>query len=267
MVMDAKCADNLAELSVKARQAVMEAGEILKEHWFKPSEVRRKGRIDLVTATDLALEQFLIAKLSAIAPEATIMAEETARDVKPGRLTWIIDPLDGTTNFAHRLPFAAISVGLWHDDHPLLGIVNAPMLGECYWAVKDQGAFVNDRPLRVSETADLEDALVVTGFPYTVREHIKTLMLDFESVVLHTQGMRRLGAASIDLAYVAAGRFDAFYEMGLKPWDTAAGWLLVTEAGGQVSQYEAHKPYNLQAQTILATNGRLHQAVSRLLGA
>lgn len=256
----------LAELAKPVRAAILDAGEIIKAHWDRPRAITRKGRIDLVTATDLAVEEALLTSLPAILPEASVLAEETANSGRVGRLCWIIDPVDGTTNFAHGMPFVGTSVALWFDGEPVLGFINAPILGEFYQAIKGQGATCNDRPLRVSAVEKLEDALVATGFPYTIREHIRSLMVDFESVVLHTQGVRRPGAASLDLAYVASGRFDAFYEMGLKPWDTAAGWLMVLEAGGRVSQYEANTPYELGVQTILASNGRLHQSVSRLLG-
>lgn len=261
--MDAQA---LAQLLEPARQAVLTAGEIIKDHWDKPRDIRRKGRIDLVTATDLAVEKALLVSLAKLLPQATFLAEESATSLKPGRLTWIIDPLDGTTNFAHGLPFVATSVALWFDGRTVLGIVNLPLLGECFWAVEGAGAFLNGRRMAVSQVDKLEDALVATGFPYTVREHSHSLMVDLEAVLRHTQGVRRPGAAALDLAYTAAGRFDAFYEVGLKPWDTAAGWLLVTEAGGQVTQYEAAKPFTLSAPGILASNGLLHHAMARLLG-
>jgi len=259
-------ANTLASLLEAARQAVLDAGEIIKDHWDKPRDIQRKGRIDLVTATDLAVEKALLASLSAILPESTFLAEESAASLTPGRLTWIIDPLDGTTNFAHGLPFVATSVALWRDGRTVLGIVNLPILGECFWATEGGGAFLNGRRIGVSGVDSLEDSLVATGFPYTVREHMRPLMENFEAVLGHTQGIRRPGAAALDLAYTAAGRFDAFYEIGLKPWDTAAGWLLVTEAGGRVTQFAPSEPFRLDAHGILASNGLLHEAMARLLG-
>jgi len=255
----------LSSLLPKALQAVLQAGEIIKDHWDRPRDIRRKGRIDLVTQTDLAVERALIESLGSLTPEATFLAEESATDLDPGRLTWIIDPLDGTTNFAHHVPFVATSVALWSGGRAVMGIVNTPILGEAFWAVEGGGAFVNGKPMRVSEVDNLEDALVATGFPYSVREHIRPIMVDFEAMVMHTQGVRRPGAAAVDLAYVASGRFDAFYEMHLKPWDTAAGWLLVREAGGEVSAFDPQVAYTLRSPTILASNGLLHQAVGGLL--
>ncbi|GAB6035556.1 inositol monophosphatase family protein [Fundidesulfovibrio butyratiphilus] len=258
-------ASTLSPLLPKALQAVRQAGEIIKDHWDRPRDIRRKGRIDLVTQTDLAVERALIDSLAPLVPEATFLAEESATKLEPGRLTWIIDPLDGTTNFAHHVPFVASSVALWCEGRTVLGIVNAPILGETFWAVEGAGAFMNHQPMRVSEVDNLEDSLVATGFPYSVREDIRPIMEDFESVVMSTQGVRRPGAAAVDLAYVASGRFDAFYEMRLKPWDTAAGWLLVREAGGRVSSFDPNVPYALGSPTILASNGLLHEAVGGLL--
>lgn len=263
MTLDSK---DLAELAAQARQAVAASGEIIRAHWDQPSDVTRKGRIDLVTQTDLAVEAALKESLSRILPEATFLAEESAESLDPGELTWIIDPVDGTTNFAHRLPFVATSVALWHGGQSVLGFVNVPVMGEMFSAVRGGGAYLNGAPIGVSRVDALEDSLVATGFPYTVREDIRGLMADLENMLLHTQGVRRPGAASIDLAYTAAGRFDAFYEIGLKPWDTAAGWLLVEEAGGRVSRFDPREPYHLRSRSILASNGLLHEPVAGLLG-
>lgn len=256
----------LEELASGAMRAVEASGDIIRRAWDKPSDVRRKGRIDLVTETDLAVEEALMESLSRVLPGSAFLAEESAGSLDPGELTWIIDPLDGTTNFAHRLPFVATSVALWSGGQSVLGFVNAPAMGELFHAVRGGGAFVNARPISVSGTGELEAALVATGFPYTVREDIRVLMADLENMLLHTQGVRRPGAASIDLAYTAAGRFDAFYEIGLKPWDTAAGWLLVEEAGGRVTAYDPSEPFHLRSRSILASNGLLHGAVAALLG-
>jgi len=256
---------DLTALAGDARQAVAASGGIILAHWGRPSDVTRKGRIDLVTQTDLAVEEALKESLSRILPEASFLAEESAESLDPGSLTWIIDPVDGTTNFAHRLPFVATSVALWHNGQSVLGFVNAPVMGEMFSAVRGGGAFLNGAPIGVSKVDVLEDSLVATGFPYTVREDIRGLMAHLENMLLHTQGVRRPGAASIDLAYTASGRFDAFYEIGLKPWDTAAGWLLVEEAGGRVTCFDQHEPYHLRSRSILASNGLLHPAVAGLL--
>jgi len=256
---------DLNGLALEARRAVAAAGEIILRNWDQPSAVRLKGRIDLVTETDLAVEEALKESLSRVLPGSTFLAEESAESLDPGDLTWIIDPLDGTTNFAHRLPFVATSVALWSGGQGVLGFVNAPAMNEMFHAVLGGGAFVNGRPLAVSGVSRLEEGLVATGFPYTVRENIRELMDGLEKMLVHTQGVRRPGAASIDLAYVAAGRFDVFYEIGLKPWDTAAGWLLVEEAGGRVTQFDPAQAYHLRSRSVLASNGLLHEAAAGLL--
>lgn len=263
MRLDAK---DLAGLAPEAMRAVAGAGEIVRAAWDKPSDVRRKGRIDLVTETDLAVEEALKRSLSRVLPGSEFLAEESATGFEPGDPAWIIDPLDGTTNFAHRLPFVAVSVALWSGGRSVLGFVYAPLMGEMFSAVRGAGAQLNGKRIGVSATGSLEDALVATGFPYTVREDMRGLMADLENMLAHTQGVRRPGAASIDLAYTAAGRFDVFYEIGLKPWDTAAGWLLVEEAGGQVSQFDPGQPYRLGVRSILASNGILHREAAALLG-
>ena len=255
----------LDHIAVQARSAVLTAGEIIREHFRLPKDIRRKGRIDLVTATDLAVEKALTVKLSGILPGCALLAEETAGDTKLDRPTWIIDPLDGTTNFAHQIPFVATSVALWIDGEIVLGIVNAPILNECFMASKGGGAYVGDQRLTVSAAAEPENALVATGFPYTIRDDIENVLPPLRNMLLASQGLRRQGAAAIDLAYVAAGRFDAFYEIGLKPWDTAAGLLLVAEAGGRVSRFDGYTPYKLGDPDILASNGRLHTEIALLI--
>ncbi len=257
----------LAGLAPHVTQAVTDAGRIILANWNKPSDVRRKGRIDLVTETDLAVEDALKESLSRILPGSTFLAEESATDLNPGDLCWIIDPVDGTTNFAHRVHFVGTSVALWCGGRSVLGVINAPVLGELFWAGLGLGAYLGDERIRVSGVDALEDALVATGFPYSVREDLDALMRDLSRVLAATQGLRRPGAAAIDLAYTAAGRFDAFYEVGLKPWDTAAGWLLVEEAGGTISQYDPDRSYHLGARSILASNGLLHARMASLLDA
>ena len=199
---------------------VRRSGAIIREHWSRPRRVRHKGSIDLVTETDLAVEGFLKEKLAVLQPEASFMAEESSvADQQPGSLCWIIDPVDGTTNFVHRIPQVGTSVALWQEDRVVLGVVNVPMLDECFRAVRGQGAFCNDRPITVSEAATLADALVGTGFPYDVAARLPEVLERLAAVLPVTQGLRRIGAASVDLAYLACGRLDAVYEAGLKPWD------------------------------------------------
>jgi len=248
----------------QTKEAILEAGKIILHNWDRPKQVRHKGRIDLVTDTDVAVEDKLKSSLKDILPQASFLAEESASTTKPGNLTWIIDPLDGTTNFAHHIPFVAISVALWAENNVLLGFVYLPILKEMFWAAHNKGAFLNDQKISVSTTKALEQSLVATGFPYSVREDIDEIMTYLKKVLVSARGVRRPGSAAIDLAYTACGRYDAFYELGLKPWDTAAGLLLVQEAGGKVSTF-SDKPYTLGHRQILATNGLVHQAMVDLL--
>ena len=257
----------LLELMPGLERAVREAGCIIRENWDKPRAINRKGRIDLVTDTDVAVEEALLESLSRVLPEADFLAEESSAEQEVGEMTWVIDPLDGTTNFAHRLPFVGISVALWHVDGVKAGIVYNPMLEECFTAIKGQGALLNGRSIQVSGSGTLEESVVGTGFPYAIREHATEITGWLEKVLSTTQGVRRYGAAAVDLAYVACGRLDGFYEILLSPWDTAAGWLLVEEAGGRVSRFDESMPFHLRASNLLATNGLIHGPLSSLLRA
>lgn len=242
------------------------AGAIVREGAGRGRKIRHKGRIDLVTETDMAVETMLKTELAALLPGSDFLAEETAKDTKPGDLTWIIDPVDGTTNFAHGLPFVANSIALWRRDRVVLGMVNMPLMGERFTAVEGQGTFLNGAPVAVTGEADLEQCVLATGFPYDIDAHLEDILKNLRSVLPVAQGVRRAGAAAVDLAYVACGRLDGFYERALNPWDTAAGQLLVREAGGRVSEYDAAVPYTFESGCILATNGRIHEELSGLLG-
>ncbi|SDL18810.1 myo-inositol-1(or 4)-monophosphatase [Maridesulfovibrio ferrireducens] len=248
----------------KASCVVLEAGNIIKEGWKKPKNIKHKGRIDLVTETDLAVELFLKEELSKILPGSSFLAEETAGNAELVDRTWIIDPLDGTTNFAHGLPMVATSVALWIDDSIALGIINLPILNEIFTTVKGDGAFMNGETIHVSDCASMEDSLIATGFPYAIEDHVDFITKALNKVLMSTQGVRRPGAAALDLAYLACGRYDGFYENALRPWDTAAGWLLVEEAGGTVSDYN-NGEFNLFSPGILATNSKLHDSLGNIL--
>lgn len=240
------------------------AAALVREGALKPRRINKKGRIDLVTETDLAVEGLLLEELSKLAPKAGFLAEESATDFATGELTFVIDPVDGTTNFAHGMPAVAVSVALCSYGDPVLAVVEAPLLRETYWAVKGGGAFLNGRQLGVSDTNDPVDALVATGMPYDIERFLPRILDQLDSVLRACQGMRRYGAAALDLAFVASGRLDAFFEFALKPWDTAAGMLLVTEAGGKVTRQDL-SPYSLGDVDILATNGLLHPRMSHLI--
>ncbi|WP_319584785.1 inositol monophosphatase family protein [uncultured Pseudodesulfovibrio sp.] len=241
------------------------AGDIVREGAAHGRKIRHKGRIDLVTETDLAVEAMLKSELAKLLPGSDFLAEETAKHTALGEFTWIIDPVDGTTNFAHGLPYVANSIALWHRDRIVLGMVNMPLLNERFTAVEGKGAYLNGRPIAVTEEADLEQCVLATGFPYDIDTHLEDILKNLRTLLPIAQGVRRGGAAAVDLAFVACGRMDGFYERALNPWDTAAGLLLVNEAGGRVSEYDPSEPYTFKSGCILATNGRIHEELGGLL--
>src|SRR6185312_13992290 len=230
---------------------------IIKEkNKFRASDIQKKGFNDLVSYVDKTSEKRLIKGLQKILPGSGILGEEGGGNFD-NKYTWIIDPLDGTTNFIHRLPCFAISVALVKDKEPILGVVNELNLKECYTAIKSKGAWVNEKPIKVSPQTKLEDSLIATGFPYNDFALHNEYMELFKDLMTCTQGIRRIGSASVDLCYVACGRFEAFYEYGLKPWDVAAGALIVQEAGGSLSDFNTGNNY-IFGRTIAATNGSIH---------
>lgn len=258
---------NIAEVLDKAVPAVRAAGQIIKEAWDKPKAVQRKGRIDLITETDPAVEDALMVSLADLAPGARFLAEEStgAGQQDLSGHVWVIDPLDGTTNFVHTLPFVAVSVALCQDGRPVVGLVYNPVMDELFTAGHGLGATFNGKPMRASGTETLQDSVIATGFPYTIARDVDELLGYLKRLLPACQGIRRYGVASLDLAYTALGRLDGFYEIGLKPWDTAAGWLLLEEAGGQVTSFDL-SAYHLYSRGILASNGLVHREMAGLLG-
>ncbi len=254
----------LKNILEQAILCVVESGKLIKNSLGKNIDIRHKGEIDLVTEVDIAVEKELKKGLKEIY-DAEFLAEESAPSGHIGdNSLWIVDPIDGTTNFAHGLPMVATSVALFHRGKIVLGIVNLPILDEVFSAYLGGGACLNGEKIGVSSTTDLKNSLIATGFPYSIRQDIDEVMEKVRSVLLSSQGLRRMGAAAIDLAYVACGRFDGFFEQGLKPWDIAAGWLLVEEAGGTVTEY-SKEPLHLNSPNILATNGNIHSDLSKLI--
>lgn len=244
-----------------------EAGRIISSRWEKARDIRKKGRIDLVTDTDLAVEAYLKKALAGLAPKAGFLAEESASSVEVGESkTWIIDPLDGTTNFAHHIPMVAVSIALWEKHSPLLGVIHLPILKETFCAGQGLGAYLNGQRIQATATAEMENALVATGFPYSIDQDVDEVLTPLRRVLIAARGVRRPGSAATDLAYLACGRYDAFYELGLKPWDTAAGIVLVREAGGRVTRFDGG-PYTPGDRDILATNKHLHPEMIRMLKA
>lgn len=247
----------------KLTPVVIEAGKLFEEGFHAAKEVRHKGVVDLVTQYDVAVEELLKKHLAEVMPEFTLIGEESGDEQMRAGKAIYIDPIDGTTNFIHKIPVCAISVGVWVDGVPAAGIVYNPILNELFAAEAGVGAFHNGRPIRVSETVELQQSLLSTGFPYTKVEmgrDFRWVIETMKSLLPFTQDIRRLGAASVDLCYVANGIFDGFYECNLKPWDVAAGILLVTEAGGRISNHRG-EPYRLGDPIIVATNGKNHDAL------
>lgn len=244
--------------------AASDAGRILMEKYATGVTVSYKGAIDLVTEADYAAEQAIVSILRQRHPDHDILAEEGDYDRRGADHCWIVDPLDGTTNFAHGFPWFAVSIALEVRGTVVLGAVFNPHNRELFIAERGQGATLNDRPLRVSATTTLERALLATGFAYDHKTSTDNNYEHFISVQRVAQAVRRAGVASLDLACVAAGRFDGFWELQLKPWDVAAGVLLVEEAGGRVTDY-AGEPMPLDRGQILASNGRLHGAMKAIL--
>lgn len=248
-------------------EKIVQAGEILKKYYAGSFEINHKGKIDLVTTADLEVEAFLKEALKKDFPDFPVMAEESS-DIKkfsPEGDYFLLDPLDGTTNFAHGLPWFAISLALMRDYSPQLGVIYNPITEELFWAEKGKGAFLNGKAIRVSQREPLINCLLATGFPVSkIMEKPKHFLIPFEDFMVRTRGVRRFGAAALDLAYVSAGRYDGFYEAYLKPWDTAAGLLMVEEAGGKVTTYlgESYHPFK---NTIVASNGLIHDEMIELL--
>jgi myo-inositol-1(or 4)-monophosphatase len=246
---------------------VKKAGEIAKEGFEKAKEIEYKSEIDLVTQYDMKVEQFLSMHFQELFEDFEIVGEEFGSSGYKNGNKIIIDPIDGTTNFVHQIPIFAISVGVTVENVLTYGVVYNPVLDELFTATKGQGAFLNGEAIHVSKSNTLTSSLIATGFPYTKIERgydYKWTVHSFENVLPFTRDIRRLGAASIDLCYVARGVFDGYYEINLKPWDTSAGVLMVLEAGGKVTN-GATNSYELEDKLIVATNGKIHEELSQKL--
>jgi myo-inositol-1(or 4)-monophosphatase len=250
-----------------AIQIAHDAGRILAERFGRNIEISNKGVIDLVTEADLAAERLIIERIQSYYPRHAILAEEADASgvIHEGQSEWkwIIDPLDGTTNYAHAYPCFCVSVALERDGKIELGVIYDPTRDETFAAERGMGATLNGRNIRVSEIDNLNRAMLCTGFPYDVRDH-GDFARHFHNFIMNAQAVRRDGSAALDLAYVACGRFDGFWEEGLRPWDVAAGVLLIEEAGGRVSYYDG-SPFNIYKPPILASNGLTHEAMMRVL--
>ena len=256
----------LAPILKSAGKAALQAGRLLASLYSRPHEIRFKGEIDLVTEADPAAEKIILEILGKEHPEVEILAEESRSvyNAIPKETVWIVDPLDGTTNFAHGFPWFAVSIAYTKKGKSLAGVIYAPMLDELFCACHGHGAWLNGRKMKVSATEKLTRSLLATGFPYDVRQRPEKVMAALEKVLTRSQGVRRAGAAALDLAYVACGRLEGFWEIKLKPWDTAAGILLVEEAGGMVTDFQGG-PYSPFIPEIISSNGHVHGELVGLL--
>jgi len=247
------------ELNI-AKEAAIAAGNILIRLFGQVRHITKKGDIDLVTEADFQSEKTIIEIIRRHFPQDSILAEEAGGREHSSNRTWLIDPLDGTTNFVHGFPFFAVSIGLEVDEKPVVGVVLNPFMDELFETARGAGAFLNSKPIAVSRTPKLAEALLATGFPYDIHEKAEEVLNRLKKMVVTSQGVRRPGAAAIDLCYVAAGRLDGFWEQGLKPWDTAAGMIMIQEAGGKLSTFQGghYSPYQ---NSIVAANPFIHEAM------
>lgn len=249
-----------------ATEAALAAGGVLQDYFGKLEAIAEKGRPgDLVTAADKASEVVILEVLHRHLPHHSILAEESGSlgDAE-SEYCWTIDPLDGTTNYAHQYPMFCVSIGLLIADIPQLGVIFAPFHNELFRAARGLGATCNRRPIQVSQTSELSKSLLVTGFAYDRRETTDNNYAEFCYMTHLTQGVRRSGSAALDIAHVACGRLDGYWERGIKPWDIVAGVVLLEEAGGRVSAYDG-SPLDIASGRILATNGQIHTSLSQEL--
>lgn len=244
-----------------AQAIAQQAGELLQENRFKTKQVSVKtDMVDLVTNVDRAADRLITEQLRTHFPTHTIIAEESAQSGPQSPYCWYIDPLDGTTNFAHTYPHFAVSLALTHESTAIVGVVHDPVRNETFSARRGGCG----DPIRVSTASQLDQSLLLTGFPYDRRKYSAFYVQYYEAFMLRTQGVRRSGSAALDLCYVACGRADAFWEWRLYPWDIAAGTLIVEEAGGRVSDFSDHT-LDLHGEQTLASNGHLHGAMLDVL--
>ncbi|HYL74680.1 MAG TPA: inositol monophosphatase family protein [Bryobacteraceae bacterium] len=245
-----------------AIETAREAGAILLQEFDRPVKISYKGEVDLVTQADKRSEQAIVSRLRAHFPKHSIVAEEGGGRESESPFRWHVDPLDGTTNFAHGYPCFAVSLGLEEAGEPIVGVIFQPVSGELFTAVKGEGAYLNQKKIEVSRIEKLSTSLLCTGFPSVKRSQNPNIHYYWD-FTLRSHGVRRDGSAAMDLAAVACGRFEGFWEFGLHTWDAAAGILLVREAGGRVTQFDG-QPYRLGDRELLASNGLVHEEMKEV---
>ncbi|GDX48375.1 inositol monophosphatase [Bacteroidota bacterium] len=250
---------NTEEICMKATEVVKTAAGFIRTQYtsFNPDTVRSKSLNSLVSFVDEEAEKLLVKGLQELLPASGFLTEEQTVERSAKKYVWIVDPLDGTTNFIHRIPVFSVSVALYENDKALVGIVMDVMRNECFYAFRYGGAYMNDRRIQVSDKSALSDCLVATGFPYEVFDYSDTYLSIIKRLMPRCRGIRRLGSAAIDLAYTACGRFDAFFEYNLNAWDVAGGAIIVQEAGGMVSDFSLTEEF-ISNKEILASNTLVH---------
>ncbi|MGD9489206.1 MAG: inositol monophosphatase [Calditrichaceae bacterium] len=246
-----------------AKKAAIEAGKILTQHFgnLEKNQIREKTKNDFLSFVDENSEKAILSVIQDAWPDHNILAEEGGEINQDSPYKWIIDPLDGTRNYICGIPVFSVSIGLQFDGEMILGIVYDPIREEMFWAEKDKGAFLNDRRIRVTDNENLSDSIIATGFPFKSKQFLPDYLKSFEKIFNDCNGIRRLGSAAIDLAYVAAGRFDGYWELGLSPWDMAAGVILIKEAGGMMTDFW-NQPYYLNNTYVVASNGKIHSQIA-----
>jgi len=253
------------ELLKFAIKMAKEAGAILMQHFGHISSFKHKSSpIDLVTIADTQSESFILKEITRTFPDHHIIAEESTHVENNSDYRWVIDPLDGTTNFVHNLPIFAVSIGLQYKEETIVAVVYNPAADKCFWAEKDGGAFLNGESIHIISTNTLSDSLLVTGFPYIHDDRWGKGFDLFKALYGKTQGVRRLGAAALDFCFVAMGRFEGYWEFGLQPWDVCAGALIVKESGGKVSDWDG-SPMPFSGNRVLVTNGHIHEEILEVL--
>ena len=252
------------ELLAAAVRFARGAGAILTEGLEKEFSLHYKGEVDIVTEMDNASQDFIEGEIKKSFPGHGILAEEGLDFRGKSDYVWIVDPLDGTTNYAHRFPVFSVSIAVLLNGKPVCGVVHDPVASETFTAITGAGALLNGHPINVSVTSELGKSLLATGFPYTKRQIVNNNLSHFNALTVMAQGIRRCGSAALDLCYLACGRFDGFWELFLKPWDIAAGFLIVTEAGGLVTDFSGNQ-IGINGDQVLATNGLIHGQMTKAL--
>lgn len=242
------------------------AGKLLLENVQKNRRVQFKGRIDIVTEMDLASEKLIVARLGKILPGASFLTEEGSIADQQSEFKWIIDPLDGTTNYAHTFPVWCVSIALQYRDELIVGCVYDPTRNELFTATKHDKSRLNGQTIKVSDRRRLDQALLATGFPYDIRTSRINNLVNFTNFLKTARAVRRAGSAALDLCYLACGRFDGYWELKLHPWDMAAGVLIVKQAGGKITDFEG-EPFSIFRDRLLGSNGRIHKEMMRILAA